>query len=294
MKIIQFVEDRKEKTGLIEDNHVIELSCSTIEAINSSFIEKSSKIEAFKTKGFDAPNSKNLRDFWELENASHFLKFKEDSVYKIEDIKIKEPVLPSKIVCVGLNYRDHAAELKMEIPDEPIIFIKPPTSVISHLDNIIYPNTSNQVDFEAELGVIISKEAKNVKSEDAADFIGGYTAVNDVTARDLQKKDGQWTRAKSFDTFCPIGPCIETELDPMNQNISLKLNGEIKQNSNTKNMIFNVYELVEFISNIMTLKPGDIIATGTPPGVGPMNVEDTVEVEIEGIGMLRNFVKNNV
>jgi 2-keto-4-pentenoate hydratase/2-oxohepta-3-ene-1,7-dioic acid hydratase in catechol pathway len=179
----------------------------------------------------------------------------------------------------------------MEIPDEPIIFIKPPTSVIGHLDKIIYPDCSNQVDYEAELGIIISKETRNVKEQNAEDFIGGYTILNDVTARDLQRKDIQWTRAKSFDTFCPIGPRIETELDPMNQNISLKLNGEIKQNSNTENMIFDVYELVEFISNIMTLNPGDVIATGTPPGVGPMNVGDTVEVELGGIGVLKNYVK---
>lgn len=257
MKIIQFIENGKEKTGLLEDNRITELSYSSLEAINSPNIDK------FKTK----------------------------HIYSLKDINIKSPVSPSKIVCVGLNYRDHATELNMELPDEPIIFIKPPTSVIGHLNDIIYPNTSSHVDFEAELGAIISKEAKNVKSGDAADFIGGYTALNDVTARDLQQKDGQWTRAKSFDTFCPIGPCIETDLDPTNQNISLKLNGEIKQKSNTKNMIFNVYELVEFISNIMTLKPGDVIATGTPPGVGPMNIGDTVEVEIEGIGTLKNFVK---
>ncbi|MEN4018814.1 MAG: fumarylacetoacetate hydrolase family protein [Methanobacterium sp.] len=257
MKVIQFIADGKEKTGLLEDKNIIELSCSILKAINSSSIQK----------------------------------FKKSHVYLLEDIKVKPPVSPSKVVCVGLNYRDHATELNMELPDEPIIFIKPPTSVIGHLNDIIYPNTSSHVDFEAELGAIISKEAKNVKSGDAADFIGGYTALNDVTARDLQQKDGQWTRAKSFDTFCPIGPCIETDLDPTNQNISLKLNGEIKQKSNTKNMIFNVYELVEFISNIMTLKPGDVIATGTPPGVGPMNIGDTVEVEIEGIGVLRNFVK---
>ena len=170
----------------------------------------------------------------------------------------------------------------MDLPEEPIIFLKPPTAVIGHLDNIIYPNSSKQLDYEAELGIVISKEARNVKEQNADEFIGGYTVFNDVTARDLQQKDVQWTRAKSFDTFAPIGPCIETELNPMNQKISLKLNGEIKQNSNTKNMIFDVYELVEFISNIMTLKPGDVIATGTPPGVGPMNVGDTVEVEVRG------------
>jgi 2-keto-4-pentenoate hydratase/2-oxohepta-3-ene-1,7-dioic acid hydratase in catechol pathway len=256
MKIIQFRKDGKEKTGLLENNRVTELSCSTLKAIKSLSIKK----------------------------------YKKDSVYKIEEVKIESPVLPSKIVCVGLNYRDHAAELNMDIPEEPIIFLKPPTAVIGHLNNIIYPNSSKQLDYEAEIGIVISKEAKKVNEQDANEFIGGYTVFNDVTARDLQQKDGQWTRAKSFDTFAPIGPCIETELNPMNQKISLKLNGEIKQNSNTKNMIFDVYELVEFISNIMTLKPGDVIATGTPPGVGPMNVGNTVEVELESIGALKNYI----
>lgn len=256
MKIVQYIEEGIEKTGLLEDNNITELSCPVIEAIKSSSIQK----------------------------------YMKDSTYNFEDIKIKSPVSPSKIVCVGLNYRDHAEELNMDIPEEPILFLKPSTSVIGHLDNIIYPNSSNQVDYEAEIGFIISKEARNVKSGNAEAFIGGYTAFNDATARDLQQKDGQWTRAKSFDTFASIGPCIETNLNPMNQKISLKLNGEIKQNSNTKNMIFDVYELVEFISNIMTLNPGDVIATGTPPGVGPMNVGDTVEVEIENIGVLKNFV----
>ena len=275
MKIIRFLKDAQEKTGLLEDNHVIELSCSCLEAINSPNIGEPSKIS----------------DFWELENAKHFLNFKKDKIYRVEDVKLRPPVLPSKIVCVGLNYKDHAAELNMELPEEPVIFIKPPTSVVGHLDDIIYPVSSKQVDYEGELGIVLSKEAKNVKSEDAKDFIGGYTVLNDVTARDLQRKDGQWTRAKSFDTFCPIGPCVETDLDPMNQNISLKLNGKFKQKSNTKNMIFNVYELVEFISNVMTLKPGDVIATGTPPGVGPMNIGDTVEARIEGIGKIKNPVE---
>ncbi len=259
MKIIRFLKDDHEKTGLLENNNITELSCSAIEAINSENIAK----------------------------------YKKDAIYKLGDVKIMSPVLPSKIVCVGLNYSDHAAELNMELPEEPVIFIKPSTSNSGHLDNIIYPASSSQVDYEGELGIVLSKVAKNVKSGDAADFIGGYTVVNDVTARDLQRKDGQWTRAKSFDTFCPMGPCIETDLDPMNQDISLKLNGEVKQKSNTKNMIFNVYELVEFISNIMTLNPGDVIATGTPPGVGPMNIGDTVEVEIERIGVLKNFIKKS-
>ncbi|MBI5680979.1 MAG: fumarylacetoacetate hydrolase family protein [Methanobacterium sp.] len=257
MKIIQFRDDGKIKTGLLEDDYITTLLCSVTRAINSPEIDK----------------------------------FKNDVIYKVEDVKIKAPISPSKIVCVGLNYTDHAAELKMEIPDEPIIFIKPVTSLIGHLDSIIYPDSSSQVDYEVELGIVISKEAKNVKVDEAENFIGGYTVLNDVTARDLQQKDVQWTRAKSFDTFCPIGPCIETDLNPMNQEISLTLNGEVKQKSNTKNMIFNVYELVEFISDVMTLKSGDIIATGTPPGVGPMSIGDAVAAEVEGIGILKNIVE---
>jgi 2-keto-4-pentenoate hydratase/2-oxohepta-3-ene-1,7-dioic acid hydratase in catechol pathway len=212
--------------------------------------------------------------------------------YNIEDVNVGVSIIPSKIVCVGLNYTDHAKELDMDIPEEPIICIKPSTAVIGHCDDIIYPNSSSQVDYEAELGVVISKETHHVRAEDALDYIGGYTVINDVTARDLQRKDIQWTRAKSFDTFAPVGPCIETELDPMNQNISLRINSKLKQNSNTKNMIFDVYELIEFISDIMTLKAGDIISTGTPPGVGPMNIGDTVEGEVEGIGVLKNFLKS--
>ncbi|MDP3066936.1 MAG: fumarylacetoacetate hydrolase family protein, partial [Methanobacteriaceae archaeon] len=200
------------------------------------------------------------------------------------------PVQPSKVVCVGLNYRDHAEELNMEIPDEPILFLKPHTAVIGHGASIIYPPQSHQVDYEAELAVVVGKDAHKISKENAFDYIAGYTILNDVTARDLQRKDGQWTRAKSFDTFCPIGPWIETDLDPGNQNISLLLNGQLKQKSNTRNMIFSVEELVSFISNIMTLKPGDVIATGTPPGVGSMQVGDMVEVEVEGIGVLKNRV----
>ena len=256
MKIIKFNIKGVEKTGLLEGDNVLELSWSVIEALNS-------------------PSN---------------LKFKKDSIYKLEEIKIETPIKPSKIVCVGLNYKDHAQELNMDIPEEPILFLKPSSAVIGHLDDIIYPNSSIQLDYEAEIGIVISKDAKNVKMSNADEYIGGYVSFNDVTARDLQKKDGQWTRAKSFDTFAPIGPCIETELDPLNQKISLRLNNKIKQDSNTKNMIFNVYELVEFISNIMTLYPGDVIATGTPPGVGPMKVGDIVDVEVEEIGVLRNFV----
>lgn len=208
----------------------------------------------------------------------------------LNSVKLLSPMAPSKIVAVGLNYVDHAKELKMEIPKNPIIFIKPASTVIGPEDPIIYPETSNQVDYEVELGIVIGRRAKNVEKDEAGDYILGYTVFNDVTARDLQRKDIQWTRAKSYDTFAPIGPLIETNINPFDLPISLKLNGITKQNSSTKNMIFNCYELLEFISEIMPLEAGDVIATGTPPGVGPMNRGDTVEAKIEGIGLLKNYV----
>lgn len=205
--------------------------------------------------------------------------------------KMLPPVMPSKVVCVGLNYRDHAKELGLDLPNEPLIFLKPGSAVNGHLDNILYPEQSERVDYEAELAVVISGRCSKVSPEDAAGYILGYTCLNDVTARDLQVKDGQWTRAKSFDTFCPIGPCIETEVsDPHNLDIRLVLNGEIKQSSNTSNLIFSVSELISTISHIMTLNEGDVIATGTPSGIGPMNRGDKVCVEIEGIGILENIL----
>jgi 2-keto-4-pentenoate hydratase/2-oxohepta-3-ene-1,7-dioic acid hydratase in catechol pathway len=197
---------------------------------------------------------------------------------------------PTKIVCVGLNYIDHARELNMETPKEPIIFLKPTSSIIYNNDKIILPKQSSRVDYEVELAVVIGKKCKNIKKENALEYIKGFTILNDITARDLQEKDGQWTRAKSFDTFCPIGPKIVQNIDPHNLNIQLKVNGEIRQKSNTNNMIFTVEELVEFISSIMTLYPDDIISTGTPPGVGKLNKGDIIEAEIENIGILRNIV----
>ncbi|MDI6654767.1 MAG: fumarylacetoacetate hydrolase family protein [Candidatus Hydrothermarchaeota archaeon] len=212
---------------------------------------------------------------------------------KLENLKILAPTEPSKIICIGLNYVDHARELKMEILQEPIIFLKPPTAVIGHEENIVYPPAVKQVDYEAELGIVIGKKCKNVTRERAYNVILGYTCFNDVTARDLQKKDGQWTRAKSFDTFAPLGPYIVTKDEIKNLhnlNIKLRLNGKIKQDSNTKNFIFDIPFLVEFISGIMTLNQGDVIPTGTPPGVGSVKRGDTIEIEIERIGVLRNFV----
>ncbi|MDI6799551.1 MAG: fumarylacetoacetate hydrolase family protein [Actinomycetota bacterium] len=208
--------------------------------------------------------------------------------FLIGDVMLLPPTLPSKVVAVGLNYIDHAKELNMEAADEPVIFIKPATSVIGPGEDIIYPKMSGEVDYEAELAIVIKDKIKDVSQDEAPLHILGFTCANDVTARDLQRKDGQWTRAKSFDTFCPLGPHIETELDVSDLKIELLLNGEIKQSSSTKNMIFDPYFLVSFVSQIMTLYPGDLIITGTPPGVGPMNKGDTVEVKIEGIGSLRN------
>jgi 2-keto-4-pentenoate hydratase/2-oxohepta-3-ene-1,7-dioic acid hydratase in catechol pathway len=212
--------------------------------------------------------------------------------YNLEDLQLLPPTIPSKIICVGLNYIDHAKELKMALPDHPIIFLKPPSSIIGDGDNIIYPPNSQVLDYEAELAVVISKRCKNVLAKKAKDVILGFTCFNDVTARDLQKIDNQWTRAKSFDTFAPIGPYI-IEPDKINLGdafIISRVNGKIRQNSNINNMIFDVLFLIEFISNIMTLEEGDIIATGTPAGVGPLQIGDIVEIEIQGIGILKNHV----
>jgi len=197
---------------------------------------------------------------------------------------------PTKIIAIGLNYLDHAKEFNMELPEYPLIFMKPPTAVIGNGETIIYPPQTQELHYEGELGIVIGKKARNVSEAEAGLCIAGYTCANDVTARDLQRMDGQWTRSKSFDTFCPLGPKIAKGIDPTNLAISTRVNGVTKQNSNTNQMIFNPFQLVSFISAIMTLMPGDIISTGTPPGVGPLNVGDTVEVEIEGIGILRNPV----
>ena len=199
---------------------------------------------------------------------------------------------PSKIVCVGLNYKDHAKELKMEPPSHPIIFLKPPTAVIGDGDAIVYPDwMTKNLHYEAELGIVIKKQAYRISESDAAQYIDGYCCANDVTARDLQNLDGQWTRAKSFDTFCPLGPRIVKDIDPNKLDIKLLLNGQVKQHSNTEQMIFKPAYLVSFISQVMTLLPGDVIITGTPPGVGPMRKGDEVAVEIEGLGKLTNRVK---
>ena len=206
-------------------------------------------------------------------------------------MKILEPIRPSKIVCVGRNYREHAAELGNKMPDEPLLFLKAPSAIIDSGDEIVLPRASQQVEHEGELGVVIGRGAHNIPSdEDPLSYVLGYTCVNDVTARDLQRKDVQFTRGKSFDTFCPVGPWIETDIDPANVAVETRLNGEVKQKGNTADMAFSVAFLIRYISEIMTLYPGDLIATGTPAGVSRMKPGDTVEIEIGGIGVLRNHV----
>lgn len=209
---------------------------------------------------------------------------------ELDELKVLAPTIPSKIICVGKNYAEHAAEMNSSVPDEPVIFLKPNTTVIADEDSIVLPDQSNEVHYEAELAVVIGAVAKDVPVERAGEVIFGYTCANDVTARDLQAKDKQWTRAKSFDTFCPLGPWIETELDPSTLAISCEVNDEVKQSSNTKEMIRGVYEMVSWISHVMTLIPGDVILTGTPAGVGPIVAGDSVSVTIQGIGTLTNPV----
>jgi 2-keto-4-pentenoate hydratase/2-oxohepta-3-ene-1,7-dioic acid hydratase in catechol pathway len=200
------------------------------------------------------------------------------------------PVLPGKIVCVGRNYADHAKELGNEAPSEPILFLKPPSALLAPEGTIVRPAASQRVDFEGELAIVIGTSARNVKAGQWRDFVRGFTCANDVTARDLQKKDVQFTRGKGFDTFCPLGPWMESDLDVADQRLTTRVNGETRQDGRTSQMIFPPGVLIEFITAIMTLLPGDVILTGTPAGVGPLQSGDVVEVEVEGIGVLRNAV----
>jgi len=204
------------------------------------------------------------------------------------------PVEPSKIVCVGRNYREHAAELGNEVPAEPLIFFKPPSSVIGPGQTIVRPKISARVDHEAELGVVIGKRCRNLKiDEDVRPYILGYTCVNDVTARDVQKKDGQWTRGKGFDTFCPVGPVVVDDLDPWaGVDLEARVNGELKQQGNTRDFIFPLDVIIRYIAQVMTLLPGDLIATGTPSGVGPLIAGDKVEITVAGVGNLQSLVSD--
>jgi len=209
--------------------------------------------------------------------------------YQLSEVKLLSPCTPSKIVAIGLNYRSHAEETHNPIPKLPIIFLKPTTAIIGPEENIVYPPDTTRVDYECELAVVIKKKARMIPVGKSLDYVLGYTCFNDVTARDHQRDDVQWTRGKGHDTFAPFGPCIETDIDPGNVNISTWLNGELKQTGNTSDLIFSVPDIVSFVSGVMTLLPGDIIATGTPSGIGPMKPGDTVEIKIEPIGILKNY-----
>jgi 2-keto-4-pentenoate hydratase/2-oxohepta-3-ene-1,7-dioic acid hydratase in catechol pathway len=213
--------------------------------------------------------------------------------YPLVDVRLLAPVLPSKVVAIGKNYADHVREMGGEAPPEPVIFLKPSTAVVGPRDSIVYPaELSERVDFEGELAVVIGRLCRQVPPERVPDVIFGYTCANDVTARDLQARDGQWARAKGFDTFCPLGPWIETDLDPADLELTTLVNGEIRQNARTSQLMHDVTALVSYVSEVMTLLPGDVLLTGTPAGVGPLKDGDEVSVTIEGIGTLTNGVVN--
>lgn len=239
--------------------------------------------------------------FGVLNDQGEILVIKGDPIYSgivptekkvlLEDVRLLAPVIPrSKVVCVGKNYADHAAEMNSAVPDEPIIFLKPNTSVIGPEEIIQWPAMAPSIDYEGELAVVISRICKDVPKEKYADVVYGYTIANDVTSRDLQKRDGQWMRAKSFDTFCPLGPWIETEFVPGSQRIETVVDGIVKQSEPISSMIFDIPTIINFVSSVMTLLPGDVILTGTPSGIGPMSAGDKVEISIEGIGQLTNSV----
>lgn len=209
----------------------------------------------------------------------------------ISSVKIEAPVIPQKIICVGRNYYEHAVEQNVEVPESPQLFLKPPSAIISNGESILIPPQSKQVEHEAELVAVIGKRTRWVSVEESGQYVYGFTIGNDVTARDIQYKDLQWTRGKGFDTFCPIGPWIETELDPADCLITCRVNGKLRQMASTREMVFSVNQIIAFASTIMTLEPGDLIFTGTPAGIGKLNSGDEIEISIEGIGILKNFVR---
>lgn len=212
------------------------------------------------------------------------------STYKLKEVKLLAPCRPSKIIGVGRNYLAHVEEIDRDVPSVPMIFMKPTTAIVGPGGKIVLPGTPGKVDYEGELGVVIGKRAKNVSEDQATKYVLGYTCFNDVSERNAQKLDGQWTRAKGYDTFAPMGPCISTGISPDNLKIETYLNGEVRQSASTSSMIFGVAKLISFITGVMTLLPGDVIATGTPSGIGQIKPGDVVEVKIEKIGTLKNFV----
>lgn len=229
-----------------------------------------------------------------LITGSPFSDFRRESAERpLASVQLLPPVVPGKIICVGRNYAAHAAEHAAEIPALPLLFSKPPSAVIGPGEPIVLPPQSQRVEHEAELGVVIGQRARWISPEEASGYILGYTAANDVTARDLQESDGQWTRAKGFDTFCPLGPWIDTHLDPSDLLVTCHVNGQLRQMASTRDMVFPVPQLLAYISSIMTLEPGDLLLTGTPSGVGLLSAGDEVQVEIGGLGLLTNPVRND-
>ncbi|MGC8826012.1 MAG: fumarylacetoacetate hydrolase family protein [Anaerolineae bacterium] len=214
-----------------------------------------------------------------------------EPIGRLDELRLLPPCEPTKIIAVGRNYAAHAAEQQVEVPAEPLLFLKPPSALVGHEEPIILPAESQHVDHEAELVVVIGRRGKDIRREEAMQYIFGCTCGNDVTARDLQRRDGQWTRGKGFDTFAPLGPWIETDISPADLRVLCRVNGQVRQDGRTRDMIFDIPFLVSYISHIMTLEPGDVIYTGTPAGIGPLTAGDVVEVEIEGIGILRNPVQ---
>jgi len=247
---------------------------------------------------YQTPESKKASYGWLLEDkvgeisGNLFGRYRRnEALQPLAGVTLLPPVQPGKIICVGRNYVDHAKELGNEVPKVPLIFMKPPSAVIASGETIFLPPQSAQVEHEAELVVVLGKRGRHITAANAKKHILGYTIGNDVTARDLQNSDGQWTRAKGFDTFCPFGPWIDTDFDPSDAVITCRVNGQMRQMASTRDMVFNVGVLIAFISSVMTLEPGDLIFTGTPAGVGELKDGDEVSVEIEGLGVIRNKVK---
>jgi len=247
---------------------------------------------------YEIQDSKKTKYGWLLEDkvgeisGNIFGRYRrQEALTPLADVKLVAPSEPSKIVCVGRNYVEHAKELGNEVPKVPFIFMKPPSSIISNGETIILPPQSSKVEHEAELVIVIGKRGRHISTENAKKHILGYTIGNDVTARDLQQTDNQWTRAKGFDTFCPFGPWIDTDFDPSDSVVTCRVNGQMRQMASTRDMVFNVGTLIAYISSVMTLEPGDLIFTGTPSGVGELKDGDDVSVEIEGLGLIKNKVK---
>lgn len=229
---------------------------------------------------------------WERQRDGVYLPLVDGSAepLPLKAARLLAPVQPSKILCVGRNYAEHAAELGNDVPAEPLIFLKPLSSLLDPDGAVVYPSLSQRVDHEGEIAIVMGKRARFVSEEDALSYVFGYTVANDVTARDLQKGDGQWTRGKGFDTFCPVGPWVDSSFDPANRRVIARVNGEVRQDGNTDLMIFSLAHIISYLSQFCTLEPGDLILTGTPAGVGPVHVGDTMVVEVEGLGSISNLV----